>query len=225
MMAALTGTLNFGADLAMRQVKNAMKISPDGVSIDLDMLDKHGFIEHDASLTREDSAFGDNTAFSPAIWKSVLDTYEGATIATIASASRARYSRVRAAKEAHDFGMKPFEYGINELVLSYGQTALVISALGSVTTGEMSINYMRTLFGKHKIRPNFFTSSGLRKLTPKLEQERLPWNEGWRPTTTAPTTSSFVTLVLRLVAANEHKLEEAIMVGVSNIEKAISSSL
>jgi hypothetical protein len=47
----------FGDALATAAVKG---LSPNGTSIDLDQLQLHGFIEHDASLVHKDSALGPN---------------------------------------------------------------------------------------------------------------------------------------------------------------------
>lgn len=99
-------------------------------SFDLNHLGKHGVIEHDASLTRDDIAFGDNHTFNPDIWKRVLGTYGDSKETNFALASEARYNRVMACKKAHEAANKEFTYGIKEALLSYGVSlCLVIDSI------------------------------------------------------------------------------------------------
>jgi len=64
------------------------------------------------------------------------------------SASKARYGRVLACQKAHEAANKEFQYGIKEFILSYGETALLMSLLGDPKEGKIPIEFMKVLFGK-----------------------------------------------------------------------------
>jgi Peroxidase, family 2 len=119
---ALTSSINLDAGIAKVFASGALPANPDAHahSFDLDHINKHGVIEHDVSLTRDDFASGDNHTFNPEIWKSVLSTYGDGKVTNFALASKARYNRVVACKEAHKAANKEFMYGIKEAIFSYG---------------------------------------------------------------------------------------------------------
>jgi hypothetical protein len=50
------------------------------------------------------------------------------------------------------------------------------------------------------------------------EEERLPYNEGWRKRETPITQPDMNHLILGLIAANEHKLKEAEQIGLGSFE-------
>ena len=129
---AMTDAINFDADVAKIFASAALTTNPDAHahSFDLNHVSKHGLIEHDVSLTRDDIAFGDNHTFNPDIWKSVLGTYGDSKETNFALASEARYKRVIACKKAHEAANKEFTYGIKEAILSYGVSlCLVIDSI------------------------------------------------------------------------------------------------
>jgi len=120
-------------------------------------VDKHNWIEHDASLSREDIAFGSNSVFSKERWAEVWKTYvDGAVTEGGASGvgeattnwkslSKARYDRVVEAKKRHEEAGKVFSYGLKEVVLSYGESALMVNLLGK--DGVVPLEWVRILFG------------------------------------------------------------------------------
>jgi hypothetical protein len=129
---ALTNAINLDADIAKIFASVALTTNPDAHahSFDLNHVGKHGVIEHDVSLTRDDIAFGDNHTFNPDIWKSVLSTYGDSKETNFALASEARYNRVIACKKAHEAANKEFIYGIKEAIFSYGVSlCLVIDSI------------------------------------------------------------------------------------------------
>lgn len=73
---------------------------------------------------------------------------------SIPVAAHAKYARVQDSQQRNP----TFTYGPREFVLSYGETALYLSVLGNPTTGVAPLDYVKVFF----------------------EQERLPYNEGWR---------------------------------------------
>lgn len=119
---ALTGSISLDAGIAKVFAGGALPTNPEAhaTSFDLDHVSKHGVIEHDVSLTRDDFASGDNHTFNPEIWKAVLSTYGDSKETSFALSSKARYNRVVAAKAAHEAAQKDFTYGVKEAVFSYG---------------------------------------------------------------------------------------------------------
>lgn len=147
---ALTTSLNLDSSIANVFASVAVTANPDhsSHSFDLNHVDKHGLIEHDVSLSRNDFAFGDNHSFNKEIWEDVMKTYGSDTETSFATASKARYNRVAAAKKAHEDAKKDFQYGIKEFILSYGESALFLGILGSPKDGTIPLKYLRVLFGK-----------------------------------------------------------------------------
>jgi Peroxidase, family 2 len=130
---ALTNAINLDAEIAKIFASVALSANPDAHahSFDLSHLSRHGVLEHDASLTRGDFAFGDNHTFNPDIWKSVLGTYGDSRETNFVLASEARYKRVVACKKAHEAANKEFIYGIKEFIFSYGVSLRL--AIGSIS--------------------------------------------------------------------------------------------
>lgn len=118
----LTKSINLSSGIATVFAAGALKTnpSPGADSFDLDQLAKHGVIEHDVSLSRNDVAFGDNHSFDRSVWDAVMASYGEETVTSFESASKARWERVLAAKKAHEEAGKggEFGYGVKEFVLS-----------------------------------------------------------------------------------------------------------
>jgi hypothetical protein len=124
-------------------------------TFDLNDLDQHNFpIEHDASLSRQDAYFGNDYAFDQGVFNQVLAYYEGMEETSIPVASKARYHRVETARASNP----EFIYGVRQLVLSTGETALYLSTMGDPTTGVAPVKYVKSLFGESAILkpPAFF---------------------------------------------------------------------
>jgi len=205
---AMTSAINLDADIAKIFASVALMTNPDAHahSFDLNHVSKHGLIEHDASLTRDDIAFGDNHTFNPDIWKSVLDTYGDSKETNFALASEARYNRVIACKKAHEAANKEFIYGIKETILSYGETAILMSLLGDPKNGKIPVEYLKIV----------------------VEEERLPYEEGWRSAAHPITLEDLTHSIFNLIHANEHKSAEASEVGLGTVhavQNAVTSLL
>lgn len=153
-VAALTTSINLDSEIANIFAAVAVTANPDhsSHSFNLDQIDKHGLIEHDVSLSRNDIAFGDNHTFNKEIWKVVFETYVGIgeTETSFASVSKARYERMVKSREAHKAAGKQFGYGIKEFVLSYGESALFLGIMGSPKEGKIPLEYLKVLFGEFK---------------------------------------------------------------------------
>lgn len=118
---------------------------PLGLSFDLNDLDKHEqIIEHDGSLSRQDTYFGDNHTFNETIWQTVLAYFEDAQTVNFTAAAKARYNRIMTEKNRNP----SFTYNAKDVILSYGETSLYLSVLGDPVAGHPPVQWVRTLFGK-----------------------------------------------------------------------------
>ena len=142
---ALGETYNVGLDLSTAFAFGGLLTSKDIWSgkFNLDDVRKHGFIEHDASLSRQDfEVDGDATTFKPEIWGSFMESYEGMTNTTIEAAARARAKRIAGAKKMNS----EIDFGFKGKLLSYGETALYLSAMGGVGTGVAPLEWIDVWF-------------------------------------------------------------------------------
>ncbi|KAK0935201.1 ccr4 associated factor [Friedmanniomyces endolithicus] len=201
---ALTKALHLDSHIANVFAAGAVAANPDhsAHSFDLNHVDKHGYIEHDVSLSRNDIAFGDNSTFSKAVFEPLLQTYEAsatrqgsndAVKTSWKTASEVRYARVKASKGKHDAEGGEWTYGLKESILSYGESALYLNLLGK--DGVAPLESVRILF----------------------EEERLPYAEGWRPPPKFDQ-SMMNHAFVEMIKANEHKAEEAKLVGMGTVE-------
>ncbi|EME40839.1 hypothetical protein DOTSEDRAFT_74410 [Dothistroma septosporum NZE10] len=185
----LADALNIGPDLANFLFAGGLLSAPQPLlgSFDLNMLDQHNFpIEHDASLSRIDTFFGNNRPFNQTIFNQVLAFYDGMENATIPVTSYAKYARVQDSQKRNP----TFTYGPREFLLSYGEAALYLSVLGDPTSGIAPVKYIQTFF----------------------EQERLPYNEGWRTPTQQTTLNSVGNMIGRLYQDSPESLPEGLEV-------------
>lgn len=118
----MTSSINLEEGIAQVFATVGLSTNPEvpAHSFDLDHVSRHGLIEHDVSLTRNDVAFGNNHSFDADVWKSVLSTFGENAETNFVLASKARYNRVLDSKKAHEVAKKDFVYGIKEAILSYG---------------------------------------------------------------------------------------------------------
>lgn len=144
---AIGNTYNIGIDLSTAFSLFGMTTAsrPWTGKFDLSDLGKHNMVEHDASLSRDDAQVsGDPVTFRPDIWAQVLEEWQGMTNATIETAARARAKRVSDAKAQNP----EITYGKKVDLLSYGETALYLSAMGDVNTGIAPVDWINVWFSK-----------------------------------------------------------------------------
>jgi hypothetical protein len=185
-------------------------------TFDLNDLDQHNFpIEHDASLSRQDAYFGNDYAFDQGVFNQVLAYYEGMEETSIPVASKARYHRVETARASNP----EFIYGVRQLVLSTGETALYLSTMGDPTTGVAPVKYVKSLFGESAILkpPAFFC----RRLTNGIEKERLPYELGWTPPTGETNLPSLGAMIAKLELANPSVLVEGLSLGEGSLRDVL----
>ncbi|TKA78464.1 hypothetical protein B0A55_04972 [Friedmanniomyces simplex] len=201
---ALTKALHLDSHIANVFAAGAVAANPDhsAHNFNLNDVDKHGYIEDDVSLSRDDVTFGSNSAFSKAVFEPLLETYKAAGTkqesgdgveTSWKTASEVRYARVKASKAKHDAEGKEWTYGLKESILSYGESALYLNLLGK--DGVAPLEWVRIFF----------------------EEERLPYAEGWRPPPNFDQ-SMMNHAYVEMIKANEHKAEEAKLVCMGTVE-------
>ncbi|TQS33982.1 hypothetical protein Golomagni_05655, partial [Golovinomyces magnicellulatus] len=187
---ALKDGINVGADFATAVGALALQSAPLplSLSVDLDRLRSHNYlIEHDASLSREDTYFGDALHFNQGVFDQVLAYFHDTDTATIPAASNARYARVKDSQATNPNVV----YGARQLVLSYGETALYLSVMGDPVTGKAPISYVKSLF----------------------EQERLPYELGWKKTAVETNLVTLGLMIAELQLANPEAVPEGLTLG------------
>jgi hypothetical protein len=121
--------------------------APNATTFDLNHVDKHGWIEHDVSLSRADTMFGDNAAFSAERWNQMIEYYAKAPEGLVGhkEAALAHYARVQQSTVEHQAVGLKVQYGAKEAVGSYGESALFMNLLGK--DGQVPLEFMRIFFG------------------------------------------------------------------------------
>ena len=129
MRRAMEDAYNIGPDVATAFAVGGLAISshPFSGTFDLDGVAKHGAVEHDGSLSRDDlDVTGDVSTFRKDIWDTVVGHFDGLTETTLETAAKARLDRIEAQRQRNP----TFTYGPKEALLSYGETSLYLSVMG-----------------------------------------------------------------------------------------------
>lgn len=159
--------------------------SPDPLagSFDLSDLNMHNFpIEHDASISRQDAALGNNQPFYDPNWQQYITFFNGKTVTDVTTASKAKFARYNDSLTKNP----NFTYGIREAILSYGENALYLQAMSDPVSGNAKIEYVRSFF----------------------EKEQLPYDLGWRPSKAPITLLSLGSMVTQLYANSPQPIPE-----------------
>ncbi|KAK0117497.1 hypothetical protein ONS95_011837 [Cadophora gregata] len=123
-------------------------------TFDLNDINKHGIIEHDGSLSRNDILFGDNHSFNSTIWNSVAASFTNTTI-SLSTAKSARAARLAAAAAVNP----EFNMTAGDAKFSGIETALYMTVFADPdVVDEARTEWVGVLFA----------------------EERLPYEEGWK---------------------------------------------
>lgn len=157
-VSALMKAINLDHFVANTFTTGALATNPDNhlftasespATFDLHQVGRHNLVEHDCSLSRPDQGLGDSFKFSDELWSQYLKFHEGKTHTDFQTQSRARFARVAASEAAHKAGENEgFQYGIKELVFSYGESALLVGVLGDPKEGKVPLEWVKVLFGE-----------------------------------------------------------------------------
>ncbi|KAI4933280.1 hypothetical protein J4E85_003685 [Alternaria conjuncta] len=160
--------LNFNASLGALMWQQAVIANPEpnATFFTLEQLNVHNVLEHDASLTRTDAAFGNNHVFNETVYNVSKQwwTEEVVTAKMLANSKIFRQLESRATNPNYTFTASTEEF-------SLGEVAAPIIAFGSLDEGTVN----RTLMETCKIVER---NVGL-EVNLKAENERLPNDLGW----------------------------------------------
>jgi Peroxidase, family 2 len=169
--------------------------NPLSLSFNLDNLDLHDYIEHDASLSRQDFHLGgDDHSFSPDVFNFYLSHFAGLPNTTIPACARARFARVQNSSDSDP----DFTYGPTLIALSYGETALYLEALGNGGS-NVPLNWVTSFFA----------------------HEKLPYNQGWRTSSSPIGFVSLNYIIPRLLLDSGEQLPEGLIITKTVLAKAI----
>ncbi|KAF9056892.1 Peroxidase, family 2-domain-containing protein [Rhodocollybia butyracea] len=119
----------------------------------LEELALHGTLEHDASLSRNDLAIGDNIHFNATVFATLNNSNPGVDYYNTTSAAQVLQQRL-----VEDSLINPnLTNTIKEFTVRIVESAFYLSVIGNVTTGVAPKNFIQIFFS----------------------QERLPLEEGW----------------------------------------------
>jgi len=105
---------------------------------------RHGVVEHDASLSRADTFFGDAGVFNPIIWAAVRKSFVNPTI-SIDEAARARSVRIAEARASNP----QFNLSDAAVMGTFAESSLYLLLFGdSRVDGNANTLFVRTVFGE-----------------------------------------------------------------------------
>ncbi|KAF2131805.1 Cloroperoxidase [Dothidotthia symphoricarpi CBS 119687] len=185
LIKGLAEGMNMGADFTVAIGGAGLLASPNplGGSFDLDDLNMHNFpIEHDASMSRQDAALGNDQPFYNPNWQQYISFFDGKATTDVPTASKAKFARYNDSLTKNP----AFTYGIREAIFSYGENAIYLQAMSDPVTGKAQVSYVKSLF----------------------EQEKLPFNLGWRPSTLPITLPSLGAMVVQLYGNSPQPIPE-----------------
>lgn len=142
---ALDTALNIPPEFGKLLHKAAVRTNPTGNvtnSFNLDHLARHNILEHDASLSRQDAAFGDNIAFNETVFNETRSNWQD-TI-DVQQAAKARLARVNTSNMTNP------SFGFTKIgeQFSVGESAAYLIVLGNKTTRTANRTVVEYLFGK-----------------------------------------------------------------------------
>ena len=142
-VAALTGGLNFNASLAELMFDQAIIANPEpnATFFTLDMLNVHNVLEHDASLSRTDAAFGNNHIFN----ETVFNTSRVFWTADIVTAEMLANSKVHRMVQSRAFNPE-YKFTATTEQFSLGEVSAPIIAFGDIEEFTVPKNLIEYFF-------------------------------------------------------------------------------
>ncbi|KAJ7705606.1 Cloroperoxidase [Mycena rosella] len=171
MDAALDG-FNVGSDSIIQAAKFGLLSGNAFTTMDLDALQLHNLIEHDASISRGDFASGDNLHFNETLFSTLADANPGVDYYNATSAGQVQQERL-----AISLATNPnITNTLKEFLLRCRESALYLSVMGDPLTGVAPKKFVQIFF----------------------REERMPIAEGWtRPNVTiTPDTTSPIEVIV-----------------------------
>ncbi|KAJ6460561.1 Cloroperoxidase [Mycena sanguinolenta] len=180
---AASNAYNMDAGPILPAAKFGLLSGDELVSLSLDALRLHGLIEHDASISRGDFAFGDNLAFNETLFTVLADANPGVDYYNVTSAGQVMHARL-----ADSVARNPNVTSTpKELILRSGESAFYLSVMGDPLTGVAKKGVSAGIF---------------------FREERLPIAEGWtKPATRITSETSRALMNQILESANDSPIQ------------------
>jgi len=116
-------------------------------------LQRHGFLEHDASLSRQDAAIGDHVNVDKTLVDLLL-TYKVSEKINIESLAKLHHVRYADSKERN----KDFDYGWRQQSLSFGESSLLLCVIGGSTNKEIDAKIVEIFFKEERLADDWKSS-------------------------------------------------------------------
>nr|7ZBP_A Chain A, Marasmius rotula UPO [Marasmius rotula]7ZBP_B Chain B, Marasmius rotula UPO [Marasmius rotula]7ZBP_C Chain C, Marasmius rotula UPO [Marasmius rotula]7ZBP_D Chain D, Marasmius rotula UPO [Marasmius rotula] len=172
---------NVQSDILILAGKIGMLTSREADTISLEDLKLHGTIEHDASLSREDVAIGDNLHFNEAIFTTLANSNPGADVYNISSAAQVQHDRL-----ADSLARNPNVTNTDlTATIRSSESAffLTVMSAGDPLRGEAPKKFVNVFF----------------------REERMPIKEGWKRSTTPITIPLLGPIIERITELSDWK--------------------
>ncbi|KAK7054308.1 hypothetical protein VNI00_003501 [Paramarasmius palmivorus] len=142
------------SDALILAAKVGLLTSDEVLTMTLDDLKVHGVIEHDASLSRQDFALGDNLHFNETIFTTLANSNPGSDVYNTTSAGQVQHARL-ADSVANNPNVTNTE---TTFVIRSFESSLYLSVMGDPAVGVAPKNFVQIFF----------------------REQRLPIEEGWK---------------------------------------------
>lgn len=149
--------------------------SPLSGKFNLDDLDQHNFpTEHDVSISRPDAYLGDAVTFNHTVFDQYMSYFDGMQVSDIPTVAKARYARLLDSKKNNP----ELLFGPKEEILSLAENSLAIQTMSDPVSGKANLDYVKCF----------------------IEEEKLPFAQGWRPSKTPITLLSLGLMSVEIAA-------------------------
>ncbi|KAJ6460577.1 Cloroperoxidase [Mycena sanguinolenta] len=137
---AASNVYNMDAGPILPAAKSGLLSGDEVVSLSLDALKVHGLIEHDASISRGDVAFGDNLTFNETLFTVLADANPGVDYYNVTSAGQVMHARL-----ADSVARNP------NLILRSGESAFYLGIMGDPLTGVAKKEFVQIFFREERL--------------------------------------------------------------------------
>ncbi|KAJ7607502.1 Cloroperoxidase [Roridomyces roridus] len=174
---------NVGNDSILQAAKFGLLSGSSLTTMDLDALALHNLVEHDASISRQDWALGDNLHFNETLFSALANSNPGSDFYTPTSAGEVQKIRLD-----DSIARNPNVTNTNkEFKLRSRESALYLSIFGNITTGVAPKKFVNIFF----------------------REERLPIEEGWKRSETQITAETMNAMSVTIHAASNWTASQA----------------
>jgi len=154
MLKAAIDGFNIGSDSIIQAAKFGLLSGNAPTTLDLDALQLHNLIEHDASISRNDFAIGDNLHFNETIFSTLANANPWVDFYNASSAGQVQHDRL-----AISLATNPnITNTLKEFLLRTRESGFYLSLMGNPLTGVAPKQFVQIFF----------------------REERLPIAEGWK---------------------------------------------